>query len=1082
MKVCPSCGQENPDVAKFCLACGSALAEPEPAVEERKLITVLFTDIVGSTAKAENMDPEDVRARLAPYYGRLRRELEHYGGTVEKFIGDAVVALFGAPVAREDDPERAVRAAFAVCNAIEALNDEDEWLDLQVRVGVNTGEALVVLGARASEGEGMASGDVMNTAARLQSAAPINGILVGELTHAATRQVIEYRDAEPIAAKGKSEPVLVWEAVAIREQPGLRPAGDGALVGRDEELATLLELWRRVCGEQAPAQATVLGPPGIGKSRLLAELTRAAAESGAVHTGRCLPYGEGITYWPITDILKSAAGILQSDGPEAMSAKLGALLDGLPTDDADELRTMAAAVSNLVGVPTTPRGTYLATDISQAELHWGFRRVLQLLALRRPLLLVVEDLHWAEQTLLELLQYVQTGEEVPLLVVGSARPELADIRPGFAVESERRHTILLEPLVESAGEELLAQLLGSAELARDPAAAALLRNAGGNPLFVEETVRMLSDSGLVDEGGWRTGGGAEGIAVPTSLQALIASRLDLLALPEKQVAQHASVVGAVFWPGAIAHLQNGGGNGELGERLQTLERRDVVREHDVSSVAGELEYGFKHMLIRDVAYGQLPKGRRAELHLRFSEWVGAVPGSEDEFVEIVAYHLEQSCRLAREVARSPVPPPVDAAVEALTHAAEKAQRREGIREADRFYARALELVTDAPPEKTLALRLRHARTRTALGEHRQAHESLLEVAEQAQELGRRDIRCGALIGLAHIDQKHGRLTEARRLLKEAQSIATEIGDRLHQVRAGYELGTLSGDFEGELEEALANLRRSLVLAEELDDRFLRTEGHLRMGATLINAGEFAQAEEQFVRCIGLAEELGSHRDQARATCLLGQVRYYRVGVEDAERLAVQARDWLDRTSESYYQIQNLRQLALYALARGDPVRAEEWLREALPPALEMGGWLLLDVYRYLVEALVRQERLDDARQLAEFAGRHVSEEDFYDRVAVRLAEASIAAADRDFAAVTDCFGDVFRLLEQESSPILIAEARVDLARALARLGEDAAAVVELEQAKQTFGSIGAGGLVAELDREFAELRGGAAVSGPTSSV
>ena len=233
MPICANCGQDNPDIAKFCLACAAPLAPPAPTTEERKLVTVLFTDIVGSTAKAEQMDPEDVRARLAPYYVRLRTELERFGGTVEKFIGDAVVALFGAPVAHEDDPERAVRAAFAVCRAIDELNAEDEWLDLQVRVGVNTGEALVVVGARASEGEGVASGDVMNTAARLQSAAPINGILVGELTYVATRDSIEYADAEPIAAKGKSEPVRVWEAVRVNEAAPTPAADAITFVGRE---------------------------------------------------------------------------------------------------------------------------------------------------------------------------------------------------------------------------------------------------------------------------------------------------------------------------------------------------------------------------------------------------------------------------------------------------------------------------------------------------------------------------------------------------------------------------------------------------------------------------------------------------------------------------------------------------------------------------------------------------------------------------------------------------------------------------------------------------------------------------------
>jgi class 3 adenylate cyclase len=315
VNACPQCGQKNPEIAKFCLACGSPLAASEPVAEERKLITVLFCDIVGSTAKAENMDPEDVRARLEPYYTRLRAELESFGGTVEKFIGDAVVALFGAPAAHEDDPERAVRAALAACKAIDDLNAADEWLDLQVRIGVNTGEALVVIGARPSEGEGMASGDVMNTAARLQSAAPANGIV-----------------AEPIAAKGKSEPVLVWEVPGIREPASLQARGS-ALVGRDTELERLAGSWQEVLEGRRPSLFGVVGPPGIGKSRLLAEFASNVGEDADVHWGRCLPYGEGITYWPITEIVKSAAGILQSDDRDTIVRNLDGFIDQLPTQD-----------------------------------------------------------------------------------------------------------------------------------------------------------------------------------------------------------------------------------------------------------------------------------------------------------------------------------------------------------------------------------------------------------------------------------------------------------------------------------------------------------------------------------------------------------------------------------------------------------------------------------------------------------------------------------------------------------------------------------------------------------------------------
>src|SRR6266550_671050 len=498
MSVCAQCGQENPEIAKFCLACGAPLTAPEPPAEERKLVTVLFCDIVGSTATAEQLDPEDVRARLAPYYERVRAELERFGGTVEKFIGDAVVALFGAPVAHEDDPERAVRAAFAVRGAMGELNAADEWLDLKIRVGVHTGEALVVLGARAAEGEGIASGDVMNTAARLQAAAPVNGIVVGELTYRSTRDAIEYRDAEPVAAKGKSRPVPIWEAVAPRDD--IPPGTDAArpLVGRRAQLDELGRLWN-AARHGRRVVALVVGAPGIGKSRVLRELTGELEADATVLFGRCLSYGEGITYWPITDIVKSAAGILQSDDSATASRKLGGLLERLPTTAADELRTIAAALSNLVGVATTPRGTYIAAQIGQAELHWGVRRLFEHLAEERPLVLVIEDLHWAEPTLLDLiLSLTESNPARPILILGSGRPELLDVHHALA-GAGRAHVVELDALDEDEARSLLADLTPSRELPPQ-LVDAVLRNAEGNPLFLEEMVAMILDEGLLESG------------------------------------------------------------------------------------------------------------------------------------------------------------------------------------------------------------------------------------------------------------------------------------------------------------------------------------------------------------------------------------------------------------------------------------------------------------------------------------------------------------------------------------------------------------------------------------------------------
>src|SRR5947208_8652012 len=449
MRVCPACGTENPEKARFCHECGTALADtaaPTPAAgEERKVITAIFVDLVGSTSRSEQLDPEDVKALVAPYHARVRAELERHGGTFEKFSGDAVLALFGTPKAHEDDPERAVRAALAVQSSIAELNREDEWLDLHIRIGIHTGEALVMLGARPGEGEWSAAGDVLNTAARIQSAAPTDGILVSRTTYLATMDSFDFSAAEPIQAKGKAEPVEVWEVVGAQDGTAAEQHRETEFVGRVAELAELTAFSDELLEERSTGLATIVGAPGVGKSRLLLEFVRRLEGQFTVHRGKCLSYGEGITYWPIVEIFKSAAGILQSDDREASAHKLDTFLETLPTDDLDELRTIASALSNLIGIPTTPRGTYVTSEISQAELHWGIRRVLQLLATERPTAVVVEDLHWAEPTLLELLSYLLADEAgVPLGVIATARPEIEDEAPGFLGREGRRRTVDLQ--------------------------------------------------------------------------------------------------------------------------------------------------------------------------------------------------------------------------------------------------------------------------------------------------------------------------------------------------------------------------------------------------------------------------------------------------------------------------------------------------------------------------------------------------------------------------------------------------------------------------------------------------------------
>ncbi|HJW49408.1 MAG TPA: adenylate/guanylate cyclase domain-containing protein [Candidatus Limnocylindria bacterium] len=1068
-KNCERCGQENTDAARFCLACGAPLtthaAQPE---EERKVVTVLFADLVGFTTRSEQMDPEDVRAMLSPYYLRLRTELERFGGTVEKFIGDAVMAIFGAPLAHEDDPERAVRAAIAIRDAIAEMNAADDRLGLNLRIGVNTGEAFVVLTARPSEGEGMAAGDVVNTAARLQANAPVNGILVGETTYRATAHAVEYEETPSIQAKGKAQPVPVW--IALRAQPGAsrRQTSRTPLIGRTEQLATLGGMWERVIADRRPAMATALGMPGVGKSRLLAEFTEQRRDT-RTYWGRCLPYGEGITYWPIAEIIKDAAGILVSDEPAAVSQKLGTLLEMLPTSDADELRTIASALANLVGQATSARGTYTTTQIGRAELHWGIRRVFELLAAERPVVLVVEDLHWAEPTLLQLLQFVLEGARAPLLLLATSRPELADARPAILVDSQDRRSIHLSPLDAAESQTLFAQLLGERELPMG-AAERLLTAAGGNPLFLEELMRMLAETGHL-------GGEVPMLAIPSNLNALIGARLDALPAREKRTAQQAAVVGGVFWSGAVAYLEES--DTEVSSTLTALGRRDLVQERETSTVAGEREWVFKHILIRDVAYARLPKGRRAALHTRCADWIGALPAGQDEYVEIVAYHLEQACLVAREVGRTPEPPPIGRAADALASAADRAERREGLREAERYYARALALLGDGEVERATSIRVRRGVALRGLGELRDAAALLAQAAEEASALDRASLRCAALVALANIDAKQGRPADAKRRLAEATTLADAVADPVLRIRAAFESSAVRAHFDGAIDAAIAELNSALRTAEVIEDRGLLAEGHLRVGTLLFNEGRLVRSADELTRCIRIASATGSHRDEARASSLLGLVKYYRGELDEAERLGADAMQWFERTGDTYFQLQNLRKLAIYALARGDAALAEKRLTEALSIASKTGGWIVTELYRLLTATMLKQGKLESAREMAGRARSSQPEDDVYATAAVALAEGFVAAAEGERETMLARFRTALALLEEQRLQVDLGEARIEFARSLRDLGQVDGARAEFSRAREVFASMDAVGIVSEIDRDLAGITGEEArTSGP----
>ncbi len=617
--------QRDPDGFDFCGFCRSPLAVAHPPTrEERKVVTVFFCDLVGFTARAEQLDPEDVRAVLGPYHARLRTELARHGGTVEKFIGDAVMALFGAPAAHEDDPERAIRAALAIREfAVEK--------GLELRMGITTGEALVALDADPAEGEGVASGDVVNTASRLQSAAPVNGILADETTYRATRRAIEYRGAPAVAAKGKSEPVAVWEVVAARSRFGVDVTHSARveLVGRERELAVLRDAFERARHERIPQLVTLVAVPGMGKSRLVYELSRIVDADPELITwrqGRCLAYGDGVAFWALAEVVKAQAGIHEEDSEEEVAKKLQTAVAGAVADEKDA-RWVESHLRPLVGLET---GTGLGGD-RRGEAFAAWRRFFEALADQRPLVLVLEDLHWADEGLLDFVdELVDWLSGVPLLVVCSARPELLERRPGWGGGTLNAAMIGLAPLSSEQTAVLISQVLERSVLPAE-IQQTLLERSEGNPLYAEQFAQLYLERGSADD-----------MPLPETLQGIVAARLDGLPAEEKALLQDASVVGKVFWTAALRRDERA-----ADPLLHSLERKGFLTRQRRSSVGSEGEWAFAHMLLRDVAYGQIPRAERAHKHREAAEWIESLGRSEDH-AELLAFHW----RSARELARA----------------------------------------------------------------------------------------------------------------------------------------------------------------------------------------------------------------------------------------------------------------------------------------------------------------------------------------------------------------------------------------------------------------------------------------------
>jgi predicted ATPase/class 3 adenylate cyclase len=864
---CPSCGRELPGEFPFCPYCTAPLgAQPTAAREERKVVTVLFCDLVGSTAQAERLDPEDVRALLSRYHASVREELEHFGGTVEKFIGDAVVALFGAPVAHEDDPERAVRAALAIR---ERVAEEPE---LHVRIGVNTGEALVALGARPAEGEGMASGDVVNTAARIQAAAPVDGILVGEQTHRASERAVEYRPAEPVAAKGKVAPIPVWEAVQARSRFGVDLArASTPLVGRERELELLLAALERACDERAPQLVTLVGVPGIGKSRLLAELFAAADAGDRLVTwrqGRSLPYGEGVSFWALGEIVKAQAGILETDAEEEAWAKLAAAVEPVLPDESEAL-WVTAHLRPLAGLAATGEG---AAD-RRGEAFAAWRRFFEALAEQRPLVLVFEDLHWADDGLLDFVdQLADRLADVPVLLVASARPELLTRRPAWGGGKANAATVSLAPLSDGETAQLVHALLERSVLPAE-VQSVLLERAGGNPLYAEEFVRMAADRGGE-------------LDLPVSVQGIIAARLDALAPEDKELLQDAAVVGKIFWSGALAAI-GGGDPFELDERLHALERREFVRRERRSSVAGESEYAFRHVLLRDVAYGTIPRPARVERHRRAAEWIASL-GRPDDHADLLAHHYLAALELARAAGVDHAPFAAPAAA-ALRSAGDRSFSLNAFAAATRFYDEALAL--GLPGEERS-----HVLFRLGAALHMAAEERRVPALEEARDAllaaGDEETAAEACALLAEAFWHRGQSVPHRAALEQAQELVrrrepSPAVARVLAQTARYAM--LAGRFD----EAVASGREALATAEQLGLGDVACSALNSIGTARSHLGDAEAGIADLQRAIevGLA---GNVPDASRAYNNLGAILWSHEGAAAAYEMLLKAADAADR--------------------------------------------------------------------------------------------------------------------------------------------------------------------------------------------
>jgi class 3 adenylate cyclase len=995
VSVCAACGHEIPEGGKFCSECGAPVSPAAAPREQRKTVTILFCDVAGSTELGESTDPEALRALLARYFERMKEIVERHGGSVEKFIGDAVMAVFGVPVVHEDDALRACRAAIEMRDALPELG-------IRGRIGLNTGE--VVTGTE----ERLATGDAVNVAARLEQAAEAGEVLVGAETVRLVRDAVELGEERALELKGKAEPVAAYPLLAAAGE--LLRRFDVPIVGREREQRALDDAWERVRSERACHLFTILGAAGVGKSRVTAEFL-GSLESATVVRGRCLSYGEGITYWPVVEV------VLQ--------------LGTRPSDP-----RASAAVASLLGESKK--------SATAEEIAWAFRKLLEESA---PIVCVFDDLHWAEPTFLDLVDHVADwSRDAPILLACIARPELLDRRPTWAGGKLNATTVLLEPLTDEETAELVERLLGAADL--DPELRAKIQEAAeGNPLFVEQMLAMVAESPNGD------------VVVPPTVQALLAARLDQLDPAERRVLERGSVEGKIFHRGGVEALAPD--EPDVPTKLMALVRKELVRP-DRTQLPGDDAFRFRHLLIRDAAYDGLPKAARAELHERFAVWLEAHGGDLVELDEILGYHLEQAYRYrsglglggeeTEELARR--------AAERLAAAGDRAALRHDAPATVALYERTLALAPDDP--WTLEHELRLIRVRADVGDLAGARRQADSLAERSRRDGdrRRELRARlARANVAYLADGSGETM--RPIAEEALEFFGASEDDAGLADAWFIMMLLE---HGALRWQSAKLALEHVVehAERAGDRLRTEEARAVLGPSYMYGP--SPVEE------GIAWFEAHPSEHPFFIAMLGQLEAMRGNFATARDLCTAARGRAQERGQLLLAAEVSMQETEVELMADEAERASEAALAGVAELQQLGerGWQST-VAGHGAEALYRLGRDEEAWQLTETAYEAAAADDVITQMLVLQVRAKILARRGEHDEAERLALEAVAWAEPTDALEHKADAHRDLAIVLAAAGKREAALAALAQAQALFEAKGHTVGVAHMEKLRAEL-------------